>query len=86
MYCDILSSIWGNANLCFGQKYTLTSRLGGGDQDLDVGLTFRIDFSICEIYEIFLLMEPSSRVKYCAHMSYNLFAHKNISLGRLLTL
>ena len=50
---DIL--IWENVNLCFRQKYTLTSRLGGGaggagggGQDLDVRSTFRIEFLICE--------------------------------------
>ena len=30
----------------FCQKYTLTSRLRGGGQDLELGSTFRIDFSI----------------------------------------
>ena len=50
---DIL--IWENVDLCFRQKYTLTSRLGGGAggagggcQDLDVRSTFRIEFLICE--------------------------------------
>ena len=38
---------WQNmGELCFGQKYTVTSRLGG--KDLDIGYTFRTDFSICE--------------------------------------
>ena len=35
-------------DLCFCQKYTLTSRLGGGDPGVDVRSTFRIEFSICE--------------------------------------
>ena len=50
---DIL--IWENVDLCFRQKYTLTSRLGGGAggagggcQDLAVRSTFRIEFLICE--------------------------------------
>ena len=32
--------------LCFGQKYTVMSRLGG--KDLDIGYTFRIEVLICE--------------------------------------
>ena len=50
---DIL--IWENVDLCLSQKYTLTSRLGGGAggagggyQDLAVRSTFRIEFLICE--------------------------------------
>ena len=35
--------------ITIGQIYTLKSSLGGGEgQDLDVGSTFRIKFSICE--------------------------------------
>ena len=41
--------IWENVELCFGQKYALMSRLRvGGAQGLDVRLTFRIEFLICE--------------------------------------
>ena len=50
-WCELTTAIliWGNVDLCFGQKYTLTSRLGGGGcQNLDVISTFRIEFSICE--------------------------------------
>ena len=39
--------IWENVDVCFGQKYAWTSR-SGGSEDLDVGSTFRIEFSICE--------------------------------------
>ena len=35
-------------DLCFGQKYTLRSRLHGRGQDLDVASRFRIEFSSCE--------------------------------------
>ena len=45
----IVVIIWENVDLCFGQKYTLTYRLEGRGQDLDVGLTFRIEFSFCEL-------------------------------------
>ena len=45
-------------DLCFGQNYTFTSRLGEGGggrgQALDVGLTIRIKFSICECLMIFV--------------------------------
>ena len=53
--CEVTIAIliWKTVDLCFGQKYTLTFRLGvegggGVGQDLDVGSTFRIVFSICE--------------------------------------
>ena len=43
-WCELTIAIliWENVDLCFGQKYTLASRLGGGGQDLDVGLKFSI--------------------------------------------
>ena len=41
--------IWENmGEICLGQKYTVTFRLEGGGKDLDIGYTFRIEFSICE--------------------------------------
>ena len=52
--CEVTMAIliWKTVDLCFGQKYTLSFRLGveggGVGQDLDVGSTFRIVFSICE--------------------------------------
>ena len=48
--CELTTAIliWENVDLCFAQKYILTSRLGRRGQDLDVASTFRIQFSICE--------------------------------------
>ena len=28
-WCEIAIPIWENVDICFGQKHTLTSRLGG---------------------------------------------------------
>ena len=43
-WCELTTAILTSKNveLCFSQKYTLMSRLG--DQNLDVGLTFIIEF------------------------------------------
>ena len=51
--------IWENLELCFGQKYTLISRLGGGGSEvkiLDVRLTFRIVFDLHtkEVYNSYM--------------------------------
>ena len=50
LWCELTIAIliWENVDLCFRQKYASTSWLGVGGQDLDVWLTFRVEFSICE--------------------------------------
>ena len=49
-WCEltVVMLIWENVDLCFRQKYILTSRLGEVGRDLDVVSTLRIQFLICE--------------------------------------
>ena len=66
-WCELLTTaifIWENVDLCFGQKYIFTYRLGGGRKDLDVRSTFRIiEFSVYELPPIENTFKRSSKCK-----------------------